>query len=121
MKRKIRILVVEDEAAIRTGLVDVFVFHGYEVESAEDGTTGLEKARSGRFDLIVLDLMLPGMDGFEICNAIRAVDRDQPIIMLTARVSDEDIIRGLELGADDYVGKPFSVAQLVLRVKAVTP
>ncbi len=119
MERKIRLLVIEDEAAIRTGLVDVFVFHGYEVESAEDGNAGLEKALNGQFDLILLDLMLPGIDGFEICNAIRQVDRDQPIIMLTAKVSDDDIIRGLELGADDYVGKPFSVAQLVLRVKAV--
>ena len=119
MERKIRLLVIEDEAAIRTGLVDVFVFHGYEVDSAEDGNAGLAKALNGQFDLILLDLMLPGIDGFEICNAIRQVDRDQPIIMLTAKVSDDDIIRGLELGADDYVGKPFSVAQLVLRVKAV--
>jgi len=119
VERKIRLLVIEDEAAIRTGLVDVFVFHGYEVDSAQDGNAGLAKALSGQFDLILLDLMLPGMDGFEICNAIRQVDRDQPIIMLTAKVSDDDIIRGLELGADDYVGKPFSVAQLVLRVKAV--
>jgi DNA-binding response OmpR family regulator len=114
-----RLLVIEDEAAIRTGLVDVFVFHGYEVDSAAEGNEGLEKALSGQFDLVLLDLMLPGIDGFEICNAIRRADRDQPIIMLTAKVSDDDIIRGLELGADDYVGKPFSVAQLVLRVKAV--
>jgi two-component system response regulator RegX3 len=119
VERKIRLLVIEDEAAIRTGLVDVFVFHGYEVDSAGDGNAGLAKALNGQFDLILLDLMLPGIDGFEICNAIRQVDRDQPIIMLTAKVSDDDIIRGLELGADDYVGKPFSVAQLVLRVKAV--
>ena len=119
VERKIRLLVVEDEAAIRTGLIDVFVFHGYQVDSAADGNEGLEKALSGQFDLILLDLMLPGLDGFEICNAIRQVDRDLPIIMLTAKVSDDDIIRGLELGADDYVGKPFSVAQLVLRVKAV--
>lgn len=119
MERKIRLLIIEDEAAIRTGLIDVFVFHGYDVDSAEDGRTGLAKALSGQFDLILLDLMLPGVDGFEICNAVRRVDRDQPIVMLTAKVSDDDIIRGLELGADDYVGKPFSVAQLVLRVKAV--
>jgi DNA-binding response OmpR family regulator len=119
MNRKLRILVVEDEAAIRTGLVDVLVFHGYEVDCAEDGSSGLEKALHGSFDLILLDVMLPGVDGFQICNQVRAADRDQPIIMLTARTSDQDIIQGLSLGADDYVAKPFSVAQLVLRVQAV--
>ena len=117
--RKLRILVVEDEAAIRTGLVDVLVFHGYEVDWAEDGSSGLGKALNGGFDLMLLDVMLPGVDGFQICNQVRAADRDQPIIMLTARSSDEDIIQGLSLGADDYVAKPFSVAQLVLRVQAV--
>lgn len=119
MNRKIRILVVEDEAAIREGLVDLFVFHGYEVESAAEGTRGLALALSGRFDMILLDVMLPGMDGYAICNAIREQDRDQPIIMLTAKGSDEEVIHGLALGADDYVAKPFSVTQLVLRVKAV--
>jgi len=119
LKRKIRILIVEDEAAIRTGLIDVLVYHGYEVDFAEDGPTGLNKANSGRYDLILLDVMLPGMDGFEICNRIRQEDRDQAIIMLTAKTSDEDIIQGLSLGADDYVAKPFSVAQLVLRIQAV--
>jgi len=119
MHRKIRLLIVEDEEAIRTGLIDVFVYHGYEVEFAADGISGLDKALSGRFDLILLDVMLPGMDGFEICNRIRAQDRDQPVIMLTAKSTDEDIIQGLSLGADDYVAKPFSVAQLVLRIQAV--
>ncbi|TDJ44509.1 MAG: response regulator transcription factor [Gammaproteobacteria bacterium] len=119
MSKKLRILVVEDESAIRDGLVDVFVFHGYDVDSTGDGTDGLTKALTGRYDLIVLDIMLPGMDGYAICNEIRQVDRTQPIIMLTARTSDEDIIQGLKLGADDYVAKPFSVAQLVLRVAAV--
>jgi two-component system response regulator RegX3 len=119
MQRKIRLLIVEDEEAIRIGLMDVLVYHGYEVEFAADGTTGLDMALSGRFDLILLDVMLPGMDGFEICNRIRAEDRDQPVIMLTAKSTDEDIIQGLSLGADDYVAKPFSVAQLVLRVQAV--
>jgi len=119
MQRKIRILIVEDEEAIRSGLSDVLVFHGYEVDCAADGNEGLDKALSGSFDLILLDIMLPGMDGFEICNRVRSQDRDQPIIMLTARSSDEDIIQGLSLGADDYVAKPFSVAQLVLRVQAV--
>jgi two-component system response regulator RegX3 len=119
MKPKVRILIVEDEAAIRNGLMDVFVFHGYQVDAAASGPEGLDKAMSGRFDLIVLDVMLPGINGFEICSRIRARDRDQPIIMLTAKSSDEDIIQGLSLGADDYVAKPFSVVQLVLRVQAV--
>lgn len=119
MQRKPRLLIVEDELAIRTGLVDVFVFHGFEVEFAEDGNSGLHKALSGRFDLILLDVMLPGINGFDICAQIRAQDRDQPVIMLTARNTDEDIVQGLALGADDYVAKPFSVAQLVLRVQAV--
>jgi two-component system response regulator RegX3 len=118
-KRPVNILVVEDEEAIRTGLIDVFVFHGYEVDSAATGPEGLEKALTGKFDLILLDIMLPGMDGYEICNEIRSKDRDQPIIMLTAKTSDEEIIQGLKLGADDYVAKPFSIQQLVLRVEAV--
>lgn len=119
MNRKINILIVEDEEAIRTGLIDVFVYHGYEVEYAADGNTGLKMALCGQHDLILLDIMLPGMNGFDVCQKIRERDRDQPIIMLTAKTSDEDIIQGLSLGADDYVGKPFSVAQLVLRVQAV--
>ncbi|MFQ5547511.1 MAG: response regulator transcription factor [Woeseia sp.] len=119
MTRQIRILVVEDEEAIRSGLIDVFVFHGYDVDSAVAGPEGLEKALTGKFDLILLDIMLPGMDGYEICNRVRAENREQPIIMLTAKTSDEEIIQGLRLGADDYVSKPFSVQQLVLRVEAV--
>jgi two-component system alkaline phosphatase synthesis response regulator PhoP len=119
MTRKARILVVEDEAAIRNGLLDVLVFHGYEVDAAVDGPSGLDKALTGKFDLLLLDVMLPGLDGFSLCNRIREQDREQAIIMLTAKTSDEDIIQGLALGADDYVGKPFSVAQLVLRIQAV--
>jgi CheY-like chemotaxis protein len=119
MPRKTRLLIVEDEVAIRSGLTDLFVFHGYEVEAAADGREGLRKALGGGYDLLLLDVMLPGMDGFEICNRVRAVDPEQPIVMLTAKTSDEDIVRGLTLGADDYVAKPFSVTQLVLRVKAV--
>jgi two-component system response regulator RegX3 len=118
-KRSVSILIVEDEEAIRSGLIDVFVFHGYEVDSAATGPEGLQKALTGKFDLILLDIMLPGMDGYEICNEIRSKDRDQPIIMLTAKTSDEEIIQGLKLGADDYVAKPFSIQQLVLRIEAV--
>ena len=118
-RQKKRILVVEDETAIRAGLVDVFIFHGYDVESADNGSQGLKMALSGQFHLILLDIMLPGMDGYEVCNRIREHDKNQAIIMLTAKGSDDDIIQGLTLGADDYVTKPFSVAQLVLRVQAV--
>jgi len=119
MTRKPRLLIVEDEPAIRTGLVDVFVYHGYEVEAAADGESGLAKALSGRFDMVLLDVMLPARNGFDVLSAIRAVDRAQPVIMLTAKSNDEDVVHGLALGADDYVAKPFSIAQLVLRVQAV--
>jgi two-component system response regulator RegX3 len=116
---KSRILVVEDEAAIRDGLADVLVYHGFRVDAVGDGRDGLQKALSGQYDLLLLDVMLPGRDGFSICDEVRKVDRDQPIIMLTAKTSDEDIVNGLTLGADDYIAKPFAIAQLVLRVKAV--
>ena len=116
---KLSILVVEDEPAIRTGLVDVLVFHGYAVTSADNGRAGLELAQSGQFDLLLLDVMLPHVSGFEICAAVREQDPEQAIIMLTAKVSDDDIIEGLRLGADDYVGKPFSIEQLLLRIAAV--
>ena len=119
MKNGMRILVIEDEQAIREGLADVLVFHGYEVDTAATGPEGLKKALGGQFDLILLDIMLPGMDGYQICDRIRAGDRRQPIIMLTARGADEDIVQGLKLGADDYVTKPFSIQQLVLRIAAV--
>jgi len=110
---------VEDEEAIRAGLIDVLVFHGYDVDSAATGLDGLEKALTGKFDLVLLDIMLPGMDGYEICDRIRTEDRHQAVIMLTAKTSDEEIIQGLKLGADDYVPKPFSIQQLVLRIEAV--
>jgi len=116
---KPRILVVEDEAAIRDGLADVLVYHGYRVDAVADGKEGLQRALSGQYDLLLLDVMLPGRDGFSICDEVRKVDREQPITMLTAKTSDEDIVNGLALGADDYIAKPFSIAQLVLRVKAV--
>jgi len=119
MKKPFRILVVEDEEAIRTGLLDVFVYHGYEVEGSDNGPDGLQKALSGVYDLVLLDVMLPGMNGFDICHAIRQQDRQLAIIMLTAKNGDEETIQGLKLGADDYVSKPFSIAQLVSRVEAV--
>ena len=119
MARKQRLLIVEDEEAIRTGLIDVFVYHGYDVNAESDGKRGLERALGGGFDLVLLDVMLPSMNGFDICDAIRKQDREQPVIMLTAKVSDEDIVNGLKLGADDYIGKPFGIQELVLRVEAV--
>ncbi len=119
MQRKPRLLIVEDEAAIRTGLVDVFVYHGFDVSAASDGPSGLSLAQGGTFDLVLLDVMLPGRDGYSVLAAIREQDRDLPVILLTAKSTDEDVIQGLSLGADDYVAKPFSVAQLVLRVQAV--
>jgi len=119
MTKSASILIVEDEEAIRIGLVDVLVYHGYRVEYAEEGLSGLEKALTGKFDLVLLDVMLPNLDGFAICERIREKSKSQPIIMLTAKSADEDIINGLTLGADDYVPKPFSLAQLMLRIKAV--
>lgn len=116
---KLSILLVEDEEAIRTGLADVLVYHGYAVEAADNGRDGMALAQTGRYDLLLLDVMLPHHSGFEICEAVRAKDPAQPIILLTARVSDEDIVTGLRLGADDYIGKPFSIEQLLLRVAAV--
>ena len=119
MNDKARILIVEDEVTIRTGLIDVFTYHGFEAVYAGEGPEGLRMALSGGFDLVLLDVMLPGMDGFEICQRIREERPDQAIIMLTAKTDDDDIVHGLSLGADDYVAKPFSVTQLVLRVQAV--
>jgi two-component system response regulator RegX3 len=119
MQRKSRLLIIEDEPAILTGLLDLFVYHGYDVDTAQDGPLGLEKALQGTYDLIILDIMLPRLDGFAICDAIRHHSREQPLIILTAKTTDEDIITGLTLGADDYVAKPFSVRELVLRVEAV--
>src|SRR5919109_4618927 len=119
MQKKLTLLIVEDEPAILTGLSDLFVYHGYEVDAAPDGRVGLDKALAGAYDLIILDIMLPTLDGFTLCNAIRKHNREQPLIILTAKTTEEDIITGLTLGADDYVGKPFSVRELMLRVEAV--
>ncbi|NQZ07603.1 MAG: response regulator transcription factor [Algicola sp.] len=119
MTKKAKLLVVEDEMAIQQGLVDLFVFNGYEVEAYADGKEGLDAALQGHYDLILLDVMLPSMDGFTICNEIRKQSRRQPIIMLTAKNAEEDVINGLTLGADDYIAKPFSIRELLLRVEAV--
>jgi two-component system response regulator RegX3 len=119
MQHKPKLLIVEDENAILQGLIDVFVYHGYDVDYAIDGEEGLRKALRGDYALILLDVMLPKLDGFAVCNKIRTQDLEQPVIMLTAKSSEEDIITGLTMGADDYIAKPFSVRELVLRVESV--
>lgn len=113
-----RILVVEDEETIAIGLQDDLELEGYTVELATDGTTALARARKG-FDLILLDVMLPQKDGFTVCRELRETGVRTPIILLTAKGQEADKIHGLELGADDYVTKPFSSAELLARVKAV--
>lgn len=112
-----RILIIEDDEAIAAIERDYLVIDHFEVEIASDGKDGLEKALQGGFDLILLDLMLPGMDGFSVCRELREA-LDIPILMVTARREDIDKIRGLGLGADDYIEKPFSPSVLVARVKA---
>jgi DNA-binding response OmpR family regulator len=118
MDRK-RILVVEDDAAIRRGLVDALGFAGYDTLEAGDGAAGLAAALSSDVDLLLLDLVLPGRDGLAILREIRAMWSRLPVIILTARGSEDDRVRGLALGADDYVVKPFSVKELLARVEAV--
>ncbi|HVK86286.1 MAG TPA: response regulator transcription factor [Kofleriaceae bacterium] len=115
-----RILVVEDDPSIRLGLEDTLTAKGYEVEAVSRGGEGAERAASGRFDLVVLDVMLPDIDGFEVCRRIRAsAARGVAVIMLSARGAELDRVRGLELGADDYVTKPFSLMELLARVASV--
>jgi DNA-binding response OmpR family regulator len=113
-----KILIIEDDDALLRGLTDNFLLRGYDVENAADGQKGLALALGNAPDLIILDLMLPKLNGYEVCQAIRRRNADVPIIMLTAKDQEEDVIRGLELGADDYVTKPFSIRELLARVKA---
>lgn len=113
-----RILIVEDEPILAQGLSDALGFAGYEATIAEDGKQGLLQAQRGAFDLILLDVMLPEMSGFEVIRAYRESGGKSPTIMLTARGADEDKVRGLDLGADDYVTKPFNLPELVARVGA---
>lgn len=116
---KNRVLIAEDEESIRKGLIDVFVYHGYEVKAFETGPAALKEALTGAYHLIILDVMLPELNGFKICDEIRKKDRSQPIILLTAKGDEEDIIQGLKLGADDYVTKPFSIRELLARCESV--
>jgi len=116
---KANILIVEDDPAILNGLLDVLVFNGYQPDGCADGGEGLAKALDNRFDLILLDVMLPTMDGFSICRQIRKKKPDQPVIMLTAKGAETDIIAGFKSGADDYISKPFSLQELMVRIEAV--
>ncbi len=114
-----KILVVEDEPNMVAGLRDNFEFEGYEVITARDGIEGLERALAESPDLVVLDVMMPRMSGLEVCRQLRAKRASIPIIMLTARGQEVDKVVGLELGADDYVTKPFSIRELLARVRAI--
>ena len=114
-----KILIIEDEPQMVTGLKDNFEIEGYQVDTAKDGEKGLKKILEGSYDLVVLDIMLPNISGFEICKTIRKNGDNTPIIMLTARGEEIDKVLGLELGADDYITKPFSIRELIARVKAV--
>ena len=118
-KHKASILVVEDDTAILQGLLDVLVFNGYQAAGVEDGGEGLEKALEERHDLIILDVMLPTLDGFTICKKVRKEKPNQAIIILTAKGSEDDIVTGFKAGADDYVSKPFALRELMVRVEAV--
>ena len=112
------VLIIEDDPALLRGLRDNFEAQDYRVRLARDGREGLSAALANPPDLLLLDIMLPKMNGYEICRAVRAKQLEMPIIMLTAKGQEEDIVRGLELGADDYVTKPFSIRELLARAKA---
>ncbi|HPP01562.1 MAG TPA: response regulator transcription factor [bacterium] len=114
-----RILIIEDEPDMRRGLQDNLEFEEYETVGTSNGNEGLRLALKESFDLIILDLMLPGMDGMEVCRRLKEAGSRTPIIMLTARESESDKVEGLESGADDYITKPFSLQELLARIKAI--
>jgi len=116
---KASILIVEDDPAILNGLMDVLIFNGYAVEGIADGSQGLSKGLLNIFDLIILDVMLPGTDGFTICRKIREQWPEQAIMMLTAKGAEDDIVMGFKSGADDYLSKPFSLRELMVRIEAI--
>lgn len=119
MAKKKTILIVEDEDAIRRAVVDILSVANYQVIQAADGVTGLTEARRPGVDLVLLDLLLPRKDGFDVLTELRATHPSLPVIILTARGSEDDRVRGLRIGADDYVVKPFSARELLARVEAV--
>ena len=112
------VLIVEDDATLLRGLTDNFVGQGYRVLTAQDGNQGLAIGLADAPDLVILDIMMPKRNGYDLCRMLRAQGREMPILMLTAKGQEEDIIRGLELGADDYITKPFSIRELMARVAA---
>lgn len=116
---KARILIVEDDPLILNGLQDVLVFNGYAVEGVADGGAGLDTALNSAHDLVLLDVMLPNVDGFTICNRLRRAKPNQAIVMITAKGAENDVVAGFKAGADDYVSKPFSLRELMVRVEAV--
>ena len=114
-----QVLLIEDEPDMVRGLRDAMQFEGYNVLTADEGGTGIQMARKEKPQLVILDLMLPDMNGYQVCEEIRRFNQQVPIIMLTARNQESDKIRGLEVGADDYVTKPFSVGEFLARIKAI--
>jgi DNA-binding response OmpR family regulator len=116
---RLRVLVVEDEPSLRGALLDALAARGFDTASAADGEEGLRAGRDGGVDLVILDVMLPRRSGFDVCAALRAARPRLPILLLTARGAEEDVLRGFRAGADDYVTKPFSLAQLGARLEAL--
>ena len=116
---KARILVVEDDSALLRGLLDVLVFNGFDAKGVPDGAEGLAIGLQDNFDLILLDVMLPSIDGFTICKKIRTKKPGQGIIMITAKGAEDDIVEGFQAGADDYIPKPFSLREVMVRIEAV--
>jgi DNA-binding response OmpR family regulator len=114
-----KILIVEDELPMLQGLKDNLELEGYEIVAVSDGKEGLEKIKNGQFHLILLDVMLPGISGFDICKTIRKENNSTPVILLTAKGEEIDKVLGLELGADDYITKPFSLRELLARIKTI--
>ncbi|MBT29216.1 MAG: DNA-binding response regulator [Thalassobius sp.] len=114
-----KILIVEDEPGMQIGLKDNLEFEGYKVETANDGEEGLNLLEGTKYDLLILDVMLPKMSGFEVCRTIRKKGIEVPVILLTAKSEEIDKVRGLELGADDYITKPFGLREFLARIKAV--
>lgn len=119
MTQIIKILIIEDEPAMRLGLKDNLEIEGYKIDTANDGEEGLGKLKAGTYDLVLLDVMLPKISGFDVCKAARVAGIRTPVILLTAKGEEIDKVIGLELGADDYITKPFSVRELLARIKAI--
>lgn len=115
-----KVLIVEDDLNIRQGLTDLLGNHGYEVVEAGDGNEGLVRFKEAKPDFVCLDIMMPGKTGYDLCRAIRAIDEDVPIVFITAKAEEIDKVLGLELGADDYILKPFGAHEVIARMRAIT-